>query len=151
MTKKFHYVEISVFGDNIPGIEPEVAPEFLSERLMELVKDIPGKHKVEIEELDPVEGFSETLTVAKIRLEKQADKFMEESLKWFSKDQLERVKETIDEDVLVYIRIERDLYLSEGEIKYTESGNCIHIRAKIAAYPAKKENAIKVFEELCKE
>lgn len=54
--------------------------------------------------------------------------------------------ERVGEDCCLYLRFDKQLAY-KGELVLTEGGDAIHVRLKIAAYPAKREVAVKMLEE----
>ena len=53
----------------------------------------------------------------------------------------------LDEDLHFHIRLDLDSFLN-GAYIVTESGDCLHVRIKVAAYPAKKERAVDVIHDI---
>ena len=53
----------------------------------------------------------------------------------------------LDEELFFYIRLDKKDAL-ENEFTLTDSGECIHIRMHIAAFPKNKETALKVIEQI---
>lgn len=58
-------------------------------------------------------------------------------------DQMDR----LDEDLHFHLRLDLDSFL-DGAYILTEDGDCLHIRIKVAAYPAKQERAVGVVHEM---
>ena len=66
-------------------------------------------------------------------------------------EKLEKIaSERIDEDCYFYLRFDKQLAY-DGELALTESGDAIHLKLKVAAYPAKREMAIGLVKQLMKE
>ncbi|MBI5681298.1 MAG: RNA-binding protein [Methanobacterium sp.] len=60
---------------------------------------------------------------------------------------LNELENKMDEKGNLFLRFDKQrAYL--GNLKIIEHGDTIHVKIKIAAYPAKKENAIKLAKEL---
>ncbi len=55
----------------------------------------------------------------------------------------------VDENCNLFIRLDLD-ELQKGNFVLTDSGNCVHIKIKLATYPNKKEIALKVVKEIFK-
>lgn len=53
----------------------------------------------------------------------------------------------LDEDLNFHVRLDLDAFL-DGAFIVTESGDCLHLRVKVAAYPAKQEKAYDVIEAM---
>ena len=56
----------------------------------------------------------------------------------------------LSEDLQFYIRLDKD-GVQGGMFRLTDGGNCVHVRIAIAAYPKKREVALKVLEKIFKE
>lgn len=52
----------------------------------------------------------------------------------------------LDDDLNFHIRLDLDSFL-DGVFLLTDSGDCLHLRVKVAAYPAKEERAKPVIRE----
>ncbi len=63
-------------------------------------------------------------------------------LKKLSKVMLERV----DGDCFFYLRFDKQL-AHAGELVLTDSGDAIHLKLKVAAYPARREVAVELLEK----
>jgi RNA binding exosome subunit len=57
------------------------------------------------------------------------------------------VPESVDEKCNLHLRFDKQLAY-EGELAFTKGGDAIHVRLKLAAYPAKHEVATKLVQEL---
>ncbi|HYD02979.1 MAG TPA: RNA-binding domain-containing protein [Alphaproteobacteria bacterium] len=53
----------------------------------------------------------------------------------------------LDEELFFYIRLDRKKAL-ENEFELTDSGECIHIKLSLAAFPKNKESALKLVEKI---
>lgn len=63
-------------------------------------------------------------------------------------DKLSRVlPERMDEKCNLHLRFDKQLAY-EGELAFTDGGDAIHVRLKVAAYPAKREVATRLVQEL---
>lgn len=66
-------------------------------------------------------------------------------------EKLEKIaSERIDEDCYLYLRFDKQL-AHAGELALTESGDAIHLKLKVAAYPARREVAIGLVKQLMEE
>lgn len=103
-----------------------------------------------IEEEETKGYFDNPITVLTARLEKKAAegyvKFLKSRL--FQADLKELVKELperVTDDCDFYLKLSKqDAYL--GDVRLTYAEDAIAIRAKVAAYPARREAALKVLE-----
>ena len=57
------------------------------------------------------------------------------------------VPERVDEKCHLHLRFDKQLAY-EGELAFTDGGDAIHVQLKVAAYPAKREVATKLVQEL---
>ncbi|WP_174589845.1 RNA-binding domain-containing protein [Methanocella conradii] len=103
-----------------------------------------------IEEEETKGYFDNPITVLTARLEKKAAegyvKFLKSRL--FQADLKELVKELperVTDDCDFYLKLSKqDAYL--GDVRLTYAEDAIAIRAKVAAYPSRREAALKVLE-----
>lgn len=56
------------------------------------------------------------------------------------------VPERVDEDCFFYLRFDKQL-AHAGRLVLTDSGDAIHFKLKVAAYPARREVAVKLLEK----
>lgn len=78
--------------------------------------------------------------------DKLLDKLSEEDKKWLAKNAVSRIAD----DCRLYLRFDKQHIISEGKLKISDTGEVIHVRINVSAYPAKKENAVKEMEEFLK-
>jgi RNA binding exosome subunit len=100
------------------------------------------------------EGFNNrNITIYELSLTKESHtnmfiKNLRERLNQDQKDLLFRQAESrLDENLDFFIRLGKQELL-RGDYYITDSGDCFHIRIGIAAFPRKKETALKVVEEI---
>jgi RNA binding exosome subunit len=101
-------------------------------------------------------GFREKkIKIFEIRLEKQRHlkqflEFLVGSLSDEQKGLILRQRESrLDEELDFFIRLDKQRWLS-GEIFITDSGDCFHIKMSIAAFPAKREAAMRIIDKIFK-
>lgn len=141
MVRIFHSITLSVFASALNN----------EERKKGLIDLIPFETKIEEETAKGLED--DTIYIYKISLTKVSDqrKFMEFVLeKMSSEDKItlkEQIESRIDDECFFFMRFLIDPWLNEQTLQLTEEGNCIHIKALVAAYPARKEAALKTIEE----
>ena len=105
-----------------------------------------------IEEEETKGYFDNPIIILRSRLEKKAAlkyiDFLKEKLPASDlKELIGEFPERVSEDCDLYLKLSKqDAYLGVVRTSYAEDS--IAIRARIAAYPAKKENAMKKLEEL---
>jgi len=56
------------------------------------------------------------------------------------------IPERVDENCFFYLRFNKQL-AHAGELALTDSGDAIHLRLKVTAYPARREVAVKLLEK----
>ena len=61
---------------------------------------------------------------------------------------LEQKESRLDEDLNFFVRIDKEKWIDGKEMFLTDSGNCFHIKILIAAFPKKRENALKIVEKM---
>jgi len=125
------------------------ATEDVSRVRQALVNVLPSDTPIEEEETKGY--FDNPITILRARLEKKAaDRYVdflkaklpEADLKELIKELPERISDDCD----FYLKLSKqDAYL--GDVRTTYAEDVIALRAKIAAYPAKKEIALKKLEE----
>ena len=80
--------------------------------------------------------------------------FVKQMFASFSSEQknllLMQLPTRVDDECQFFIRFEKDPFLTTGEVKLTDGGNCFHITLTIASFPHKKEVACAVVEKYLK-
>jgi RNA binding exosome subunit len=61
----------------------------------------------------------------------------------------ESVHERVDDSCFFYLRFDKQL-AHAGELALTDSGDAVHLRLKVAAYPAKREVVVALVQNLCR-
>lgn len=104
-------------------------------------------------ETDTTEGYFKNPVlilhdkITKNRDIKEVIKAIEQMDEYNKKRLLNELENKMDEKGNLFLRFDKQkAYL--GDLKIIEHGDAIHVKIKIAAYPAKKENAIKVAREI---
>lgn len=145
--KVAHNVTLSVFA------KEEEDKEQIKSCLLELIPFDIAEEKVKLDE-DTAIGFNQRkINIFEIRLEKErhVKRFLENLLSKLNQEQkemlLKRLDVRVDDECNFFIRLDKDKLLNK-EYWITDSGNCFHIKISIAAYPAKRENAIQVVKQL---
>jgi hypothetical protein len=86
-------------------------------------------------------------TIRKRRFLREFQRSLIAGLRAGEKEKLiEAAVERVGEDCRLYLRFDKQLAY-RGELVLTEGGDAIHVRLKIAAYPAKREVAVRLLEE----
>jgi RNA binding exosome subunit len=102
-------------------------------------------------------GFNERkIMIFEITLtkEKHISKFLNCLNEKFSDDQrsllVNQSESRLDSDLNFFIRLDKPRWLDEDRLWITDSGDCFHMRIAVAAFPAKRESALKVIEDWLK-
>ncbi len=62
---------------------------------------------------------------------------------WLSRNAIDR----LGDDCTLYLRFDKQYLVGEEKLKFSQSGDIIHVRINVSAYPAKKELAVEKMEE----
>jgi RNA-binding protein len=148
-----HNIKISVFvkpeeyKDNIA-----VIPQ-LKNKLYEMLPIDFDKQKVSIKE-ESAESFeNRQIKIITLEISKEAhtNMFIKKIKELLGVEQCKKVLEQkwsrLDEELYFYIRIDKEEALKDKYL-ITDSGNCIHIKMNIAAFPKNRENALKIIEQI---
>ncbi len=139
-------VRIKVFAK-----EEENAAE-IEEKLKQLVPLDFEKEKIPVKK-QAATGFNEKkITIMELSLAKNKHinaflDFLKEKLGERQKELLIRQKETrLDNELNFFMRLDKEKLL-QNEFWITDSGNCYHIKISVAAFPRKRENALKAVDD----
>jgi RNA binding exosome subunit len=141
--KAFHTLTITAFATD-PVEKDVLFDEFLAHAGLDLEKNT--KNTFVQEDAGAMEGYSGDMTIFTITVMKN----IENVLKYLLADQKETWIDTLDDDNFIYMRFSKEFF-SQGKFVPTNSGNCVHVKAKIAAYPAKKEVALATYQRFLDE
>lgn len=158
--KIIHYLEITVLvTKNQNNIDKLTIAESIKEELEKFIKTKlkienlkTSKITSEIETLDPELKEFKTIHKVKITINKKPEKIILDIYKKLENKDKDFLKETLitrlDDKCNFYLRIQLKDFIEKNKIKLTDSGDCIHIKAKVASYPANKENATQIIQNL---
>jgi RNA-binding protein len=120
-----------------------------------LVKQDFDKEKISIIE-ENVESFeNRKIKILTLEISKEAhtNVFLKTLKELLGKEQctkiLEQKTSRLDEELYFYIRLNKESVLKEI-YELTDSGDCIHIKLHVAAFPKNKESALKTVGEMFK-
>jgi hypothetical protein len=143
-----HNICISVFS------KPEDDEEKVKSNLISLFPFSLKDEKIQLKSKKCL-GFNDReINVFEVFLEKEkhARKFLENLNKKLLEDQKEilikQVQSRLDDDFYFFIRIDKEKLINEKRFWITDKGNCYHIKIKIAAFPNKREIAIKNIKKI---
>jgi RNA binding exosome subunit len=110
--------------------------------------------KIKVEDRH-AEGFNQRkIDILTITLTKEAhtNDFLQFLLDTLNKEQkgllISQAGSRLDEELDYFIRIEKDNWIQKRQLLLTESGNCYHIKLSLAAFPKKRETALKLAERI---
>lgn len=145
--KVAHSIKISVFT------KPEDDKEKIKKGLLSLVPFDIEKEGVFLEE-KKAQGFDDreiviyTIALKKDRHIREFTNSLFSRLDDRQKQLLKRQTESrVDDDCNFFIRLDKEKLL-DGGLLVTDSGNCYHVKIQIAAFPSRKEAAVKAAEAL---
>lgn len=150
MVKFLHYIDIKFFSKENKHNRDCENSEYINQlklKMKKIIGDIPEIKNILIENFEPFGDFENKLLITKVRIEKSIKVTLKEMRDLIISNK-DWIKETIDDDCFAYLRLDKKEFFEKGIKKRVDHGDCIHIKLKIAAYPAKKSEAIKKFEEL---
>jgi hypothetical protein len=151
--KYVHTITLSVFVKLDDLIENPELNEKIESIITEMLPLDWQKEKVDYKKIkaEGLEGRHIIIHELKLHKEKETNTFLQTLLKKLTKEQKElllREEELrLDENDDFFIRLDKDKLL-RGIYEITTGGNCFHIRMNIAAFPKKREVAIKVIREI---
>lgn len=61
---------------------------------------------------------------------------------------LEQLDSRLDENLDFFLRFRKDEWINERKLALTDSGKCFHLKLSIAAFPKKREIALRLLEEM---
>jgi hypothetical protein len=143
--KLAHTITISVF------VKKEEDEQKIKEAILKLVPFDLEKEKISLNKT-VAEGFSDKITIYELNLEKERhttkeidllkNKLGQEQIKILASQE-----NRVDDECVFYMRLDKNRLL-EDKCVITDSGECFHIKMTIAAFPKKREEAIKVVKQI---
>ena len=143
-----HNITITEFtkeGENLAQVK---------QALKELIPFDLSQEKILLKEEIATSTNESLITILTIFFQKesQTNKFLEFLTTKLTSEQkkllLEQKESRTDELLYFFIRIEKDKWNNNKELVLTDAGNCIHLKIAIAAFPAKREIALKIVEKI---
>ncbi|MBA3064439.1 hypothetical protein FP803_03295 [Candidatus Woesearchaeota archaeon] len=143
-----HNVCITVF------CKPEDDVGLITEKLLFLVPLDPKKEKIELKRTNAI-GFNEKkIIILEVYLEKEShtNLFLNNLTKNLTDEQKLLIKKQadsrLDDELNFFLRFDKSKLINEGRLWLTDKGDCFHIKIKIAAFPHKREAALKIIEKI---
>jgi len=148
--KILNSVLLSVF---VKGGEDESK---IAEKLKTFIPVDFEKEKIAIKKTT-AQGFNESKIIIlelEIKKEKHTNIFVKKIQEILSADQKEllarQADSRLDEEFYFFIRFDKDKLLNEYKYWVTDEGNCFHVKMNIACFPRKREEAIKIIQNIFK-
>ena len=142
-----HYAKLTVFcheGENFGNIK---------NALLEIVPFSLEQNKLKINETNAT-GFSEKkIKILEINLQKESliSKFLKNLSSNLSEIQkgiiLQQLESRLDDGLHFFIRLDKEKWLNQRKLLLTDSGRCFHIKISMAAFPHKREIALKMLTD----
>ncbi len=115
---------------------------------------IPEEVEIEESEAEGHYGDSKLLFSARIENRSEIRKFWDNILEhlvekekdWLKNNAIDRIAD----DCKLYLRFDKQLAVAEEMLRFSDSGDVVHVRINIAAYPAKKDLAVEEMEKFLK-
>jgi len=63
---------------------------------------------------------------------------------------LRQAETRLDREFNFFIRFDKEKLVNENKYWITDSGNCFHIKMNIACFPRKREQALKIIQNIFK-
>lgn len=149
--KVAHQIELSVFS------YPEEDFEEINKAFLEMMPFDPEKEKVRIEKTAAVGFGQKQIDILKAAIAKTGDMndFLENILRKLSDDDkrtiLRQIEGRLDEGLDFFLRLDKDEWIKNRRLLLTDSGKCFHIKISVAAFPKKREAAIRILEGIFKQ
>ncbi|MBI4451494.1 hypothetical protein HY642_05955 [Candidatus Woesearchaeota archaeon] len=145
--REVHHVTITVF------VKPEDSLQAVREALLGLVPFSLEDEKLSLEERKTA-GFNEReIRILRLSLSKESHvrRFLDALLNRLTEEQkrllwLQR-ESRLDENLDFFIRFDKDALLN-STLLITDSGNCVHIKLTMAAFPHRRDVALKIIDSL---
>ena len=143
-----HKITISVFA------KPEEKQDEIKEALIKLIPFNLEQAKLKVE-TQKAESFDDrTIEINKITLTKESHtndflQFLLDTLTQEQKDTLlNQAESRLDAEYDYFIRIDKQKWIENREIQFTDSGKCYHIKITLAVYPKNREKAMELLKKL---
>ncbi len=146
--KLAHQIEITVFSYATDDFE-KISGSFLELFPFNLQEE---KIKMDVSSASGFNNKGIAVLKAKLQKESHTTKLLEKIsciLDKAEKGKLLRQLETrLDDELNFFMRFGKDEWINDKKLILTDSGRCFHVKASIAAFPKKRENAIEIIKRL---
>ncbi|HLD18507.1 MAG TPA: RNA-binding domain-containing protein [Candidatus Nanoarchaeia archaeon] len=134
--------------------KPEEDKEALLKAFKKLIPFDLEIEKIQLKKTN-AEGFNERkIEIYEVMFQKDRhiNAFLDYLLAKLTKEQkqqlLDQLESRLHDNLHFYLRLDKDAMVNLGQLWLTDSGNCFHIEIVVAAFPAKREAAKKILENL---
>ena len=128
----------------------------IKKALIELVPLDLAQEKIAVEQ-QSAEGFSDQkIHIYTIMLTKTAhtNAFLKGLLNRLTTEQKEQLldqrESRLDNELHFFIRFDKSAWLNNRELIITDAGNCFHVKLQLAAFPARRPDALLLVEKIFK-
>ncbi|MBS3127605.1 hypothetical protein J4410_00495 [Candidatus Woesearchaeota archaeon] len=148
--KNIHSITLSVF------IKPEEDFEKNKNIFLSFFPFSIEEQKILITEMIATSFEERQIKILEVILEKQKHTtlFLQSLLERLAPEQkqllLRQRNSRVDDYCCFFIRFDKERLLESNTLFITDSGHCFHLKIHLACYPAKRENAFLILEELFK-
>lgn len=162
-TMKFmHYVEITAMvTESQHDIDADVICSAIQEEIEQYIvtnlnipKDQFKKRGItsKLEIIKAEAEYTKPMHKTIIRIEKQPHKIIQSIKKNLNLDDQKNLISTLDTRLdsksNFFMRFNLEEFIDRHKLLLTDKGDCIHVKAKLAAYPSTKENATKILRQV---
>lgn len=148
--KTIHQIIIKVFShEKYSDNETIILNKFLQFFPFD-IKD----EKIELKKTNAL-GFNENNIIifeVILKKERHTQQFLNNLLLNMDNEQKKLIFEQLDsrlgENLDFFLRFNKDEYIKNDKLMLTDSGNCIHVKLSIAAYPKKREIGLGIVKEI---
>ncbi|MBU1205259.1 MAG: hypothetical protein KKA61_03960 [Nanoarchaeota archaeon] len=143
-----HNIRINVF------CKPEDDIELMTKNLLSLIPFDIKEQKIELKKTNAT-GFNEKkITILEVYLEKEShtNLFLNNLARNLADEQKLLIKKQadsrLDNELNFFLRLDKSKLINKNKLWLTDKGDCYHIKIKIAAFPHKREVALKTIEKI---
>jgi len=143
-----HNIHITVF------CKPEDDVGLITEKLLFLVPFDLKKEKIKLKKTTATGFNNRKIIILEIYLKKEsrtnlflanlAEKLTDEQRLLIKK----QAESRLDHELNFFLRLDKNKLINEDKLWLTDKGECFHIKIKIAAFPKKKETALKIINKI---
>ena len=143
-----HNICITVF------CKPEDNIGLITEKLLFLVPFDFKKEKIKFKKRTAVGFNNRKIIILEVYLKKEShtNLFLTDLVKKLTYEQKLLIKKQaesrLDHELNFFLRIDKSRLINENKLWLTDKGDCYHIKIKIAAFPKKKEIALKIIDKI---